>query len=184
MKRFVVLALIVVLLTGCQKKNTVEYDQPTGQLSDMSGYGIEDGNFYDITVLELLEIFNNNKTVIVYMGRTNCEWCQALMPYLNEISTENELKLYYLDILAQDDDNMAHIDEVAEKCREFVEIDSEGAPILRVPSVLYIQEGKVVNFHEGTVNTHDATAREMTEKEVERLKYNLRKEFDSVLVKQ
>ena len=184
MKKALTVFLAILLLVGCQKRKTVDYDQPSGTVSNMSGYGIENGDFYDISVIKLLEVFDTGKTVIVYIGRDNCEWCLALIPVLDEIIKEKDMKVYYLDILSQSEEDLAKIDEVAELCRDYVEKDSDGKPILRAPSLLYIQEGKLVNFHEGTVNTHDATQRDMTEKELERLRFNLRREFDSLLVKE
>jgi len=183
MKKLLIVMTILLVLAGCQERKTIDYQQPSGTASDMSGYGIESGDFYDLTIKELLGFFAEGKTTIVYIGRDNCEWCLDLIPVLDEIIREKDMKVWYLDILKQSEDDLKHIDEVAELCREFVEIDSEGKPILRAPSVLYIQEGKLIDLHEGTVNTHDATEREMTQKELERLRYNLRKEFDSLLVR-
>ena len=160
--------MVLLMMAGCQERKTIDYQQPSGTVSDMSGYGIEDGNFYDLSISAMLEFFNDKKTTtIVYLGRDNCDWCLELIPVLDEIIREKDMKVYYLDILSQSEEDLARIGEVAEICRSYLEIDDEGEPVLRAPSILYIQEGKLVNFHEGTVNTHDATQRKMTEKELE-----------------
>ena len=183
MKKLLIVLMAVVILSGCQKRKTIDYQQPSGTVSDMSGYGIEDGNFYDISISETLSFFDTDTTTIIYLGRDNCDWCLELIPVLDEIINEKEMKVYYLDILAQGEDELARLSELAERCRDYVEIDEEGDPVLRAPSILYIREGKLIMFHEGTVNTHDARERRMTEKELERLRFNLRREFDSLLVR-
>ncbi len=182
MKKIIVLFLIVFLVGGCGS-NEVTYDQPTGTISDMSDYGIESENFYDITYSELFDLLDEGKTTIVYLGHAGCAWCEDLVPVLDEVCSELEMKVYYLNTLSDenfnDDEGLAKLIEL---CAEFTTESDDGEAVIWAPSVIYIQKGEIIGLKEGTVNTYDAYQRDMTEKETARLKYNLNKGFESVLV--
>ena len=47
----------------------------------------------------------------------------------------------------------------------FLEEDDEGEKRMYVPYVFVIRDGKVISAHEGTVESHDAHERQMTDSE-------------------
>ena len=185
MKKLLLIFIAAVMLAGCQKK-VIAYDQPQGNVSDVSYFDIADEHFYDITFDEVLSLIEEKKTFITVIGHEGCKWCEELFPILDEICSEKEMNVYYLDTLS--DDNTAQYDagsydKLAELCADFTTRD-EGEVVIWAPSIIYVQLGKVINVHEGTVNTHNANERKMTEREITRLRYNLGREFDSLLVKE
>ena len=50
------LCALMMLFGGCNK--TIEYDQPEGHVTDMSGYGYETENFYDINLDKMFELMD------------------------------------------------------------------------------------------------------------------------------
>ncbi|MBR2792885.1 MAG: hypothetical protein IKE12_09555 [Erysipelotrichaceae bacterium] len=177
---FLVCAMMIIL-TGCDK--TVEYDQPEGHVCDMSGYGYETENFYYINLDTMFDLMDQKKTFIVFLAHLGCPWCEELLPVLDRISVEKEMKVYYLNSLSDETvKDQEGLDKLLELASEYV-TEEDGKPVLWAPSIFYVQQGKIIDVHEGTVNTHPARERKMTEKEVARLEYNLRKEFDALLVR-
>ena len=174
--------MLVLLLVGCSRREFV-YDQPDGKISDMSWYGIEDGNFYDCDIETFSSLINQNKTVIIYIGYENCPWCRELCPVLNEFLTEYEFKAYYYDIESGDNGSSENLTVIETAVKDLLQTDEEGKPILYAPSIVYLREGKPVEIHEGTVNSHNARERKMTEREMERLRFNLSKEFEGLMGK-
>ncbi len=173
--------MVMALLTGCSKD--VTYDQPEGTVADMSGYGMETENFYHISLDRLFELMDEEKTFIVVLSHLGCPWCEGLLPVMDDVINEKGLKVYYLNSLEEQvASDTEGLDRLRDLAREYVTYE-DGKPVLWVPSVFYIQEGRIIAVHEGTVNTHPAREREMTDKEEARLLYQLRKEFDAILVR-
>ena len=180
MKKLFICLLCVLALLGCHRKEII-YDQAEGEAADMSWYDISNDNFRycDITVFQ--QLVADGKTTIVYLGYENCPWCRELCPMLNEFLREYEFRAYYYDIELGENGNAENLQIIEDTVKELLETDSEGKPILYSPTIIYLQYGKPIVLHEGTVNSHNARERKMTEREVERLRFNLRKEFETLL---
>ena len=148
----------------------------------MSSFSIEDGCFYDIDFQTAFSKIENGDTFIFLVGHEGCLWCAELIPIVDEICREKSINIYYLDSLSEDNEQQydQYYDRLAELCSDYTTPD-EGTPAIWAPSIIYVYQGKVIDVHEGTVNTHNAYERTMTDREKERLRYNLRKEFDRML---
>jgi predicted bacteriocin transport accessory protein len=181
MKKLLAVLGCLLVLAGCGKP-AIHYDAPQGTLSDMSGYGIADGHFYDITYSGLRQLVEAGQTVIVYIGHLGCNWCRQLVPVLDGICAEEQMDVYYLDT-GEGSENLGDEEGyqwLNELCADYTTRDKEGNVTLWAPSVIYIRQGAVIGVHEGTVNTHNANERQMTDKEIARLQYNLRKGFENL----
>lgn len=173
-----IILAVLVLMCGCREKGQIEYDNATGTVVDMTAYGIDSHHFHFITFDDLFQLFDSKKTTIVYIGHEGCPWCETLVPELDKICDEFGYDIYYLDTLHDlNVGNEKALERLAELCKDHVTPDTDGTPVIWAPSVLYIRRGEVIDVHEGTVNTHDAREREMTEKERARLQYMLDKEI-------
>ncbi|MGN1399101.1 MAG: hypothetical protein ACI4WG_03780 [Erysipelotrichaceae bacterium] len=179
----VLLVLLVLLLAGC--KAEITYSFPETDSYDMSGYNLETDNFYKISISEFLVMVEQQKTFICYFGYESCPWCNDLLPILDEVCNEYQLKIYYLDFLAEENQNdIESLEALNEFAKDYLSKDEEGNLKLFFPTVYYVQKGKLVNLHQGTVSNHDATAAPLTDNQKARLKYNLQKEFDSLFKEQ
>lgn len=182
MKKLFVLLIVLLSLVGCNRAPV--YPQPEGNTSDMSGYGgLESEQFVDIDLDGILNLFEEKKTAIVYFGYASCPWCNALMPILNEVSVEKQMKLYYLDWHADINYQNKKIFDIVDICDAaglVEEHQDDGTGIFYFPTVLFIKDGIPVILHSGTVSGHDGS-QGLSEKQIARLKYMLEKEFDSLL---
>lgn len=182
MKKLIVCIIILLSLLGCNRAPV--YPQPEGNTSDMSGYaGLKSEQFVDIDLDGILNLFEEKKTAIVYFGYSSCPWCNALVPVLNEVSTEKQMKLYYLDWHADINYQNEKIFEIVDICDEaglIEEHNADGTGIFYFPTILYLEKGVPVLLHSGTVSGHDGSEG-LSEKQTARLRYMLEKEFDSLL---
>lgn len=53
--------------------------------------------------------------------------------------------------------------------QDYMSNNDEGVLTLYVPLVLVVKNGKIIDGHEGTLDSHDATERKMTDQEKEEL---------------
>ena len=181
MKKRLLVLLALLLLQGCRKK--IVYDQREGDLADMGWYQIEDGSFCYADIEVFKSLFNDKKTTIVYIGYEDCPWCRELCPVLDEYLRKYEFRAYYYDIQIGDNGTAENLTEIEQLLLDKLEKDEEGKPILYSPTIVYIQQGRVYELHEGTVNSHNARERQMTEREMERLRFQLSKEFEGLMGK-
>ncbi len=184
MKKLICILLIAFILVGCHK--SIELDEISGTMSDMTGYqGLESDRFYDITLDDLNLLIEEGKTFMVYCGYDVCQWCNCLVPVLNEVAIEKDFKLYYMDYFAIDNyQNVDGMSTLQDHCKEFLKEDEDGEIVFYFPSVVFVQNGKVIDLHIGTVSGHDASLAPLTEKQEARLKYILEKEYNNLLQEQ
>lgn len=184
MKKLLIMLLLLFVISGCQKEKLIEYVKPTGTISDMSGYeGLVSEQFYDITVEEILKKIANKETFIVYFGYENCPWCNCVVPVLNEVSIENEMPIYYMDFNNSiNNENIEGMKQISEICGYDQTGLKEGEFAFLFPTVLYIRQGEVYKVHVGTVSGHNGFEDPLTEKQIERLKYQYNKEFEGLLI--
>ena len=184
MKKLLIALTALVILAGCNRQPL--YPQPQGNVSDMSGYnGLVSEQFVDIDLDGILKLMEEKKTAIIYFGYASCPWCNALVPVLNEVSLEKQMKLYYLDYHADVNYENEKIFEIVDKCDEaglVEEHQDDGTGIFYFPSVLYLEKGTPVILHSGTVSGHDGSQGGLSEKQAARLKYTLEKEFDFLII--
>lgn len=51
------------------------------------------------TAKEIVEKTENNETFIVYFGFSKCPWCRSMIENLIDLSIENDMNIYYVDVL-------------------------------------------------------------------------------------
>lgn len=198
-----IIAVMIMFLMGCSSETIQSTPEPTetattgvlgcgveeecddGERADMSGYeGFTDEEhvFVSATMSEVNSYFEKDETFVVYFGFSSCPWCKEAAPILNDIAKEFDRRVLYVDTRLDGDDirvetNSDYV-QLMELVQEYVEKDESGNEFLYVPAVYFVKDGEVVSYNIGTVGTHDATERVMTEEEVELLKVVYRSGFE------
>lgn len=177
---FLILAISTI---GCRKGSAG--GSVTGEMSDMSGYSNfadqESHVFYDMTVKEMADAMDEKKTFAVYFGYDTCEWCLDAVPVINEAAKQTGQTVGYVNTRAdsswQKNTDITDYDLLLEKVGEFLEYDDAGIRHLYAPTLFFIKDGAVVDFHEGTLEGHNARNRAMTAEEREELRVILVEKF-------
>ena len=183
MKKILILLAVLLVLVGCQGNNG--YPQLEGETADMSGYnGLVSEQFVVINIDRVLKLVEEKKTGIVYLGYSSCPWCNCLVPVLNEVSLARKMRVYYLDYHAEDNFENPKLFDLVDLCDQaglITEHGDDNTAKFYFPTVIYIQNGKIVDLHSGTVAGHDAQSGQLSEKQRARLQYMLEKEFDALI---
>ena len=143
----------------------------------------EDNVFLYRNADEIIRILENG-TGVVYLGFTECKWCQKYVTYLNEAAKENDItRIYYFDILDARSKNTSEYQQIVSLLEEYLEYDEEGNKRVFVPAVIVVDKGEIVGFDDETsLDTHDLDDPEeyWTEEEVNDLMSRLATMFDYV----
>ena len=89
-----------------------------------------------------------------------------------EFLNENHIDIQYVKV-RDEEKNRLYTDDQKEQIQPYIQDymsnNDEGVLTLYVPLVLVVKDGKVIDGHEGTLDSHDATERKMTDDEKEEL---------------
>lgn len=116
----------------------------------------EEHVFEYVSADQILYMIENKKTALIVLGFKECPWCQALMPVLNEAAKNEEVeKVYYLDIKTMRDDTTTSEHKKYLMLKEaFSEAVDESKDRLNAPTVIFLKDGELVDYHIDTVITH------------------------------
>lgn len=161
--------------TACSVDNECETEQT--DLKD------EISRFQKISMDEAADLIESKDSGIIYFGFENCPWCQQALPvFLDCLDKEEEkqtIPLYYVET-RNSEGELVYTQEQKERILPYIKgymsDNEEGELTLYVPLFIHIDNGKVLEGHVGTVDSHDAHERSMTaseKKELENIFTNL-----------
>ncbi len=200
----VIFIFLTIFLVGCtkdisQSQETIEATPAGNQgcdvvveceedtVADMGEYETLIGEshvFIEKTMAEVNQYFEDRESFIVYYGFSSCPWCIEAVPVLNDLAKENNRKVIYVDIRSSGEDQRVETNDEYVHLMEWIEkyslLDDEGSPRLYVPAVYFVSDGEIEVYNIGTVDSHDAKEREMTEEEIQKLIEIYQSGFDAV----
>lgn len=152
-------ALVALLIVGgfllFNKPDKKEENKPTPTADAIKFKGeyekVEADNVFVYRSIEdIIKILENGKG-IVYLGFPECPWCQAYVPYLNDVAKEVGIsKIYYYNILNDRKEETDNYKKILELLGEYVEYDSEGNKRIYAPTVIFVDDGKIVGMDSET----------------------------------
>ena len=125
-----------------------------------------------LVLMKLFNIFTQEKSGVLYFGFSSCPWCKEAKPILKKVAKENGIDIQYVKVKDEEKNRLYTDDQKAiiePYIQDYMSNNDEGILTLYVPLVLVVKDGKVIDGHEGTLESHDATERKMTNDEKEQL---------------
>ena len=133
--------------------------------TDMSAYMFlddPDPAFLEVTTEESLKLFVNGTGVVVYSYET-CPWCNRIMPVLNDVAKEKGIQVFYVNIYSDafmQLSNQEKSDQIQAlyTCLDPIldhekdEATGKDKPVMQVPEVVAVKNGKITGHHMGVVD--------------------------------
>ena len=139
----------------------------------------EDNVFVYKSAKEIIQILENG-TGVVYLGFPECKWCQAYVPYLDEVAKENNIdKIYYFNIREDREKNTADYKKIVELTNDFLLYNDEGEKRVFVPDVYVVLDGEILSHNnETSMITEDILPIDYwTDEKLDNLKKTLKEMF-------
>lgn len=119
----------------------------------------------------VIELLSSQERAIIVFSFPECPWCQAAIPYINEVAKEEGFeKVYYLNILEIRENQTKEYISIYESIR----YDIGNPEKINAPTVILIDNGQVLGYHIDTVESHVKNDNEvlmpMTKEQIEELK--------------
>lgn len=90
-------------------------------------------------------------TGVVYLGFPECPWCQAYVPYVEEVAKKVGIdKIYYFNIKDDRKNNTEEYQKIVKILDVYLPNDDEGNKRIYVPAIIVVQNGKIVEFDDET----------------------------------
>lgn len=185
-----------------------EYEQFNHQQENDQSYSsvsIPEDNPVEYASFEKVFQILEQGTGVIYFGFPECPWCRALIPVLLEVAEDVGVEtIYYLnaledrDILELDDKNKvvtkkeatkeyqrlvekldAYLSDYVLTTKKKKEIQT-GKKRLYFPTVVFVKDGEVVGFHEGTVESQVDPKKELSEQQKEELVQQLKEYMQNI----
>lgn len=164
MKKTLLLVLLILLLTACSSGTT-------NIMSGYKGFDKKDHHFTTKDYTDIIDDITSYTPGIYYLGFKECPWCISLVPVFEEVATDQDRTITYLNTR---DEAYVNDKKEIERLNSFIatlpkELQNDG----KVPFIISISKDKNVMTHLGTAPNHDAPSTEMTESQVSYLKARL-----------
>ena len=110
----------------------------------------EDNVFVYKTIDEVINLLQSG-TGVIYLGFPECPWCQAYVPYVNEVAKENGItEIYYFNIKEDRKNNTLKYQKVVSILSDYLENDDDEKKRVYVPDLTVVKDGKIVGHNNET----------------------------------
>lgn len=181
-----------------EKLNNTEVENTNYKYLELS---IDEDNQIKYSSYE--EVFDilDNGSGIIYFGFPECPWCRALTPVLLVAADDVGIDtIYYLnnredrDLLELDENNQVVVKEegsdnyykLLDKLGDFasdyeLEDVNTNKKRLYFPTVLFVKDGEIIDFHEGTIESQENPFVELTQEDKDNLEAVLEEKIEKVI---
>lgn len=143
----------------------------------------EDNPFVYRNSSEIVNILEKG-TGVVYLGFPECPWCQAYVPYVEEVAKSVGIdKVYYLNIKEDRKNNTEEYKKILDILDVYLSNDEEGNKRVYVPALVIVEDGKIVDFDDETsldTKGYEKPSEYWENEGTEKLKTKLEKAFNEV----
>lgn len=134
-------------------------------------------DFEPMSFEEAIAFFEDKQSGLLYFGFPNCPWCQEVVPVLHELASQAHVPVHYIQ--TRDDEGIrlytdSQRDDIAPYLNDFIRNNAKGEPTLYVPLVLAVEDGQVIQGHQGSISGHNAHEEELTSAQKQELQEDLK----------
>lgn len=110
----------------------------------------DDNPFVYRNIDQIINILEKG-TGVVYLGFPECPWCQAYVPYVDEVAKKVGIdKVYYFNIQEDRKNNTEEYQKIVKILNAYLSNDEEGNKRVFVPALIVVKDGEIVVFNDET----------------------------------
>ena len=146
----ILIGVVIYLLVRDNNKEDVETPTDAQKFSEEYSRISDDNVFVYASFDEIIDVLDGGSG-IVYLGFPECKWCEAYVPYLNEVAEDVGIsKILYYNIREDRSNNSENYQKIVELLDGYLTDDEEGNPRIYVPAVIFVNNGTIVGFDDET----------------------------------
>ncbi len=166
--KLLIISIICFTLVGCgTTEEKVEYDKSTfNVIEDLKTVSVDmfvytdfndpDHVFRKLSFNEALRLYDEEGTGILFYGYPTCGVCPMVLPSLNEAAKTVNSQIYYVDLNSEtiNEADMEHFEDLA---HDHLYLEDDGTRSFRVPMVVVVINGEIVDSHIGHLGAKGST---------------------------
>ena len=146
----ILIGVVIYLLVRDNNKEDVETTTDAQKFSEEYSSISDDNVFVYASFDEIIDVLDGGSG-IVYLGFPECQWCEAYVPYLNEVAKDVGIsEILYYNIREDRSNNSENYRKIVELLDGYLTDDEEGNPRIYVPAVIFVNNGTIVGFDDET----------------------------------
>ena len=189
---FVVIVLAMLIIYLCINKGSdsirfkKEYESLNAQEKYIDVKIPEDNNVQYASFDDVMDVLNSG-TGIIYFGFPECPWCRNALPVLLKAAKDNEVSnFYYYNAKSIRDEKVLKdgkvvtnkkgtdeyyklLDKLSDVISPYQGLNDDSIKRLYFPTAVFVMGGKIVGFHEGTVDSQEDPSKNLTSKQEKEL---------------
>ena len=146
----ILIGVVIYLLVRDNNKEDVETTTDAQKFSEEYSSISDDNVFVYASFDEIIDVLDGGSG-IVYLGFPECQWCNAYVPYLNEVAKSVDIsQILYYNIKEDRSSNSENYQKIVNLLDGYLQNDEEGNPRIYVPAVIFVNGGEIVGFDDET----------------------------------
>ena len=146
----ILIGVVIYLLVRDNNKEDVETPTDAQKFSEEYSSISDDNVFVYASFDEIIDVLDGGSG-IVYLGFPECQWCNAYVPYLNEVAKSVGIsQILYYNIKEDRSSNSENYQKIVNLLDGYLQNDEEGNPRIYVPAVIFVNGGEIVGFDDET----------------------------------
>lgn len=201
---FVIAIISIVFLkpVGMATRFKLEYEALNGQKAENGStyMDVNISNDNKIVYADYNQIFDVlDGTGVIYFGFPECPWCRNAAPVLLEAAEETAIEqIYYLNnnddrdikilkdgkVITEKEGTSNYnklLEKLGDKAAVYEGLEDENIKRLYYPTVVFVKEGQIVDYIEGTVESQKDPYKPLTEEQRQELKDKYKKAINNLL---
>ena len=178
---------VTLMLASCAGDDRSAADIPASPFAgrktvDLSGYAsmsdyYGESRLVDTTVAEIDQLMKDGESFMFIAAFEDCDYCDQLMPYLNDALNEADTYAGYLDTRKDpewlNNTDIDDYDLFVKRFGKYLEEDDSGSAHLYTPDIYVIKNGKVKAHHQGVLDDDADPAQPLSSSQEEELRETL-----------
>lgn len=189
---FVVCVFAMLIMYFCLNKETdsIKFKNEYESLNSKEKYIDvkipEDNNVKYASFKDVMNVLDSG-TGIIYFGFPECPWCRNALPVLLKAASDNEVQnFYYYNALSIRDEKELKdgkivtnkkgtdeyyelLDKLSDVIGPYQGLNDDSIKRLYFPTAVFVMGGKIVGFHEGTVDSQKDPSKHLTSEQEKEL---------------
>lgn len=170
---------------GCNmvEVTKVKDDIQTDSIRFSKEYNLNDEKtIYKYTTYDNVMDTLENETGIIYLGFPSCNLCREVIPLLNEVAKEKDVKqILYYNFKDIRDNNTEEYVALSNVLSDYIKEDDEGNKRIEAPTIIFVRKGKITSVYVGTLSNDEGL---ISLEDKEKLKQNFNSLIDKMLIEQ
>ena len=140
----IVLGIVLYLVSSSEERKLKQQEQDIINKSSKESNKVSKDKMRDFTIIDVdkyLELYKGKTASVIYIGRSDCEFCQTAEPIIKNIMYEKKFDIYYLStdgFDSEDRTNMLNSDKYFK--------EKKG---ISTPCILIVKNSSIVDIIEG-----------------------------------